>query len=118
MLFLRTLDFLPADVLDVVIAADSQPDATSQPPPLKYLATICTCHALAKTMYAHAPPDFWLIWTFRCHSNTSKIIIKTPNSGFSAGVFVSVPVHGIGTGGNYNRGMGFGQRQTTLEMCL
>ena len=75
MLFLRTLDFLPADVLDVVIAADSQPDAPSQASPLKHLATICTCHALAKTMHAHAAADLRLVRTFNHFSFlTLKII--------------------------------------------
>jgi hypothetical protein len=74
-------------VLNVIVAPDGQPDAAFQTPPLEHLAAICTGHTLAKTMYAHAPPDLGLIWTFCCHSLTSKIIIKTPNSGASAGVF-------------------------------
>jgi hypothetical protein len=78
---------LPADVLYVIIAPNSQPNAAFETPPLEYLAAICTGHALSKAMHAHAPPDSGLIRTFRCHSLTSKIIIKTPNGEFSAGVF-------------------------------
>jgi hypothetical protein len=72
MLFLRTLKFLPADVLDVVVAANGKPDATSEPPPFKHGATICACHPLAETMHTHAPPNFRLIGSFRCHSQLPR----------------------------------------------
>jgi hypothetical protein len=93
-------------VFNVVVAADRQPDAAFQAPALEHLSAICAGHALAKAMHAHAPPDPGLIWTFCCHALTSKIIIKTPNSGLSAGVFAPVPVfygivpilHGISPG--------------------
>jgi hypothetical protein len=88
----RAVKLLPAHVLDVIIAANSQPDASFQTPALEHLAAICAGHALAKAVHTHAPPDPGLIWTFCCHSLTSKIIIKTPDSGFTAGVFKSVPV--------------------------
>jgi hypothetical protein len=92
-------------VFYVIVAANSQPEAAFQAPPFEHLPAICACHALAKAMDAHAPPDLGLIRTFCCHALTSKKIIKTPNSGFSAGVFALVPVlHGKETGGNYNRG--------------
>jgi hypothetical protein len=71
----------------MIVAADGQPGAAFQTPPLEHQAAICSGHALAKAMHTHAPPDLGLICTFCCHSQTSKIIIKTPNSGFSAGVF-------------------------------
>jgi len=76
-LFRRAARLLPADVLYVIVTADSQAEAAFQTPPLEDLATICAGHALAKAMHAHAPPDPGLVWTFRCHSLTSKIIIKT-----------------------------------------
>jgi hypothetical protein len=63
----RAVEHLPANVFNVIIAADGQPDAAFQTPPLEYLAAICTGHALAKTMHAHTPPDPGLIWTFCCH---------------------------------------------------
>jgi hypothetical protein len=78
-------------VLYVIIAADGQPDAAPQTTPLEHRAAICTGHALAKSVHAHAPADPGLISTFRCHSLTSKKIIKTPNSGITAGVFKWVP---------------------------
>jgi hypothetical protein len=74
-------------VLDVIIAADGQPDAALQAAPLENITAIRGGHALAKAMHAHPSPDPGLIWTFCCHALTSKKIIKTPNSGFTAGVF-------------------------------
>jgi hypothetical protein len=88
-LFRRAAKLLPADVLYMIIAADGQPKAPFQTAPLKDDAAIGSGHALAKTVHAHAPADLGLICTFCCHALTSKIIIKTPNSGFSAGVFDS-----------------------------
>jgi hypothetical protein len=75
----------------MVVAADGQPEATFQAPPLKHNTAIGSGHALAEAMNADAPADLGLIGTFCCHSLPSKKIIKTPNSGCSAGVFVSVP---------------------------
>jgi len=83
----RAGERLPADVLYMVITANGQPDAASQTAPLEHLATICSGHTLAKAMHTHAPADLGLISTFCCHALTSKKIIKTPNSGISAGVF-------------------------------
>jgi hypothetical protein len=74
-------------VLYVIVAADGQPDAASQTASLEHSTTICSGHALAEAMHTYTPPDPGLIWTFCCHSLTSKKIIKTPNSGFAAGVF-------------------------------
>jgi hypothetical protein len=71
----------------MIVAADGQPDAAFQSAPLEHISAICRGHALAEAMHAYAPPDPGLIWTFCCHALTSKIIIKTPNSGFAAGVF-------------------------------
>jgi hypothetical protein len=64
-------------VLDVIIAANSQAQAALQTPPLEDLAAICGGHALAKAVHTHTPADPGLVWTFRCHSLTSKIRIKT-----------------------------------------
>jgi hypothetical protein len=80
-LFRRAAKLLPADVLYMIIAADGQPEATFQTAPLKHDAAIGGGHALAKAVHAHTPADLWLISAFCCHSLTSKIIIKTPNSG-------------------------------------
>jgi hypothetical protein len=88
-LFRRAAKLLPADMLYVIIAADGQPEATFQTAPLKHDAAIGGGHALAKAVHAHTPADLWLISAFCCHSLTSKIIIKTPNSGKPAGVFDS-----------------------------
>ena len=96
----------------MIIAADGQPEATFQTTPLKHDAAIGSGHALAKAVHTHAPADLGLICTFCCHALTSKIIIKTPNSGFSAGVFDSPgAAHGIGTGGNYNAWEGIRSNQ-------
>jgi hypothetical protein len=73
----------------MIIAADGQPEATFQTPPFKHDTAIGSGHALAKSVHAHAPANLRLISTFCCHSLPSKIIIKTPNSGFTAGVFDS-----------------------------
>jgi hypothetical protein len=86
-MFRRAVELLPADVLYVIIAADGQPDAAPQTASLEHSTTVCSGHALAKAMHTYAPPDPGLICTFCCHLLTSKIIIKTPNSGFAAGVF-------------------------------
>jgi hypothetical protein len=59
----RVTEFLPADVLDVRIAADSQSDAALEAPPLEYLAAVCAGHALSETVHSHAPPDLGLIST-------------------------------------------------------
>jgi hypothetical protein len=59
--------FLPADVLDVLVAADSQADAAFQTPTLENRATIGRGHALAEAVYAYAPADPGLISTFGCH---------------------------------------------------
>ena len=73
----------------MIIATDGQPEAAFQTPPLKHNAAIGSGHALAKSVHAHAPANLRLISTFCCHSLPSKIIIKTPNSGCTAGVFDS-----------------------------
>jgi hypothetical protein len=88
-LFRRAAELLPADVLYMVVTADGQPEATFQAPPLKHDAAVGSGHALAKAVHTHAPAYLGLISTFCCHSLTSKIIIKTPNSGCTAGVFDS-----------------------------
>jgi len=82
-LFRRAAKLLPADVLYMVIAADGQPKATFKTAPLKHDASIRSGHTLAETVHAHAPANLGLIRTFCCHSLPSKIIIKTPNSGFT-----------------------------------
>jgi hypothetical protein len=64
----REVELLPADVLYMIIAADGQPEAAFQTPPLKHDAAISSGHALTKAMHAHAPPDLGLISTFCCHT--------------------------------------------------
>ena len=59
----RAAKFLPADVLDVRVAADGQAGAALQAPPLEHLAAICARHALAEAVHTHAPPDLGLIST-------------------------------------------------------
>jgi hypothetical protein len=56
-------------VLYVIVAADCQPEAASQTPPLEHLTAIGAGHALAKAVHTHAPPDLRLIGTFCCHAN-------------------------------------------------
>jgi len=90
-IFHGAAELLPANVLYVIIAADGQPEATLQATPLEHDAAIGSGHALAKAMDTYAPADLGLIRTFCCHLLSSKKIIKTPNSGPAAGVFVSVP---------------------------
>jgi hypothetical protein len=94
----------------MVIAADGQPQAALQAPPLEHDASIGRGHALAKAMHAHAPANLGLIRTFCCHSLPSKIIIKTPNSGCSAGVFDGlIPLTGGGRVAIITHAGGFGQ---------
>jgi hypothetical protein len=78
-------------VLDVVITANRKPNPAFQASALENLTTIWTGHALPKAMHADPAPNLGLIWTFCCHALTSKIIIKTPNSGLSAGGFQISP---------------------------
>jgi hypothetical protein len=100
----------------MVVAADGQPKATFQAPPLKHDAAVGSGHALAKAVHTHAPAYLGLISTFCCHSLTSKIIIKTPNSGCTAGVFDSpdLPI-GWGRVAIITHAKGFGQ--TSLLLC-
>jgi hypothetical protein len=59
-------------VLDVCVAADGQPQAAFQAPPLEHDAAIRSGHALAETVHAHAPAYLGLVSTFGCHSLTPK----------------------------------------------
>jgi hypothetical protein len=94
----------------MVIAADGQPEATFQAPPLKHDAAIGGGHALAEAMYAYAPANLGLIGTFCCHYLPRKKLLKHRTAvippGFSC---LSLIGYGIGTGGNYNLGGRFGQ---------
>jgi hypothetical protein len=78
-------------VLYVIIAANSQAEAALQTPPLEDLAAICSGHALAKAVHTHTPADPGLVWTFRCHSLSSKISIKTQQRIYPPG-FSMVPI--------------------------
>jgi hypothetical protein len=90
-LFRRAAKILPADVLHMIVAANGQPEATFQAAPLQHDAAVSSGHALAKAMHTDTPANLGLISTFCCHSQSSKKIIKTPNSGITAGVFKCVP---------------------------
>jgi hypothetical protein len=68
----RAVYLLPADVLDVIVAANREVQATLQASALEHLAAIGRGHALTKTVHTHAPADLWLISTFGCHSLTPK----------------------------------------------
>jgi hypothetical protein len=83
--------FLPADVLDMLVAADAQAEAALHATPLQHCPAIGGGHALAEAVHTYAPPDFWLICTLG-HYLTPNNRIKTPNGGFTAGVFGVVPV--------------------------
>jgi len=48
-------------VLDVVVAADGQPDAALQTTSFEYRPAISGGHALAEAMHSHTPPDLGLI---------------------------------------------------------
>jgi hypothetical protein len=54
---------LPADVLDVVVAANGQSQATLHAASFKHDPTIGSRHSLAKTVHSDTPPDFGLIST-------------------------------------------------------
>jgi hypothetical protein len=64
--------FLPADALDVRVAANGQAMASAQTAAFEDLATIGRGHALAEAMHAHAAADLGLISTLPFH-----ILIKT-----------------------------------------
>ena len=68
---------LPADPLDVRIAADSQAMATAQTATPEHLTAISGGHTLSKTVYPDAPADLRLISTFGCHFTSYKDKSKT-----------------------------------------
>jgi hypothetical protein len=61
--WIRGVEFLPADVLDVRVAANGQAQAPFEASSLEHRTTICAGHPLAEAMHTHAPPNFGLICT-------------------------------------------------------
>ena len=60
---------LPINLLSVVVHYHSKAIASLSSPALEHLASLCSCHTSAETMYAQAMTDFRLISTF-WHANT------------------------------------------------
>jgi hypothetical protein len=63
-------------MLDMRIAADGKAKSSLQSAALQNLASVGGGHALAKTMHAHAPSDFWLVCSLRHSNNSVKMMAK------------------------------------------
>jgi hypothetical protein len=70
--FRNAANILPADVLNVVVATDGQPDAALQTTPFEHRPAISRGHALAEAMHSNTPSDFGLISSLRHFIDSEK----------------------------------------------